>query len=54
MDTDLDRARKDALAFITRHKTGVLATVSETGDAHSSPRSLMKHFSAASSPKGSS
>lgn len=36
MDTDLDRARKDALAFLTRNKTGVLGTVSHTGDVHAS------------------
>ena len=27
MDTDLDRARADALAFLKHHKVGVLATV---------------------------
>lgn len=36
MDTDQDKVRKDALAFLLRHKTGVLATVSPTGDAHAS------------------
>jgi general stress protein 26 len=29
-------ARKDALAFLTHHKTGVLATVSADGNAHAS------------------
>ena len=35
MDSDQDRARLDALAFIKRHKTGVLSTVSAQGDARS-------------------
>ena len=34
-ERDQDGARKDALAFLTRHKTGVLSTVSAQGDAHS-------------------
>lgn len=32
MDTELTRARQDALAFLKKHKTGVLATVA--GDYH--------------------
>lgn len=36
MDTDLDRARKDALSFIKNHKTGVLGTVSAEGNVHTS------------------
>lgn len=36
MDSDLDRARTDALAFLKRHKTGVLATTSPEGGAHAS------------------
>ncbi len=36
MDTDVDRARKDALAFLTRHKAGVLGTVSPEGNVHAS------------------
>jgi general stress protein 26 len=36
MTEELNNARKDALAFLTRHKTGVLATVSASGDAHAS------------------
>jgi len=36
MDEATDRARKDALAFLKRHKTGVLGTVSPAGDAHAS------------------
>lgn len=33
MDSDLDRARLDARAFLTRHNTGVLSTVSPEGGA---------------------
>lgn len=36
MDNDLEKARLDARAFLTRHTTGVLSTVSPTGDAHGS------------------
>ncbi len=36
MDSSTDRARVDALAFLERHKTGVLATVSPEGTAHAS------------------
>lgn len=36
MDTDLDHARKDALSFLTRHKTGTLATVAANGQPHAS------------------
>lgn len=37
MDTEeLNNARKDALAFLMRHKTGVLATVSAEGHPHAS------------------
>lgn len=36
MDNDSDRARTDALAFLKHHKTGVLATVSATGETHAS------------------
>ncbi len=36
MDTDANRARIDALAFLKRNKTGVLATVSGEYDAHAS------------------
>ena len=36
MDETTDNARKDALAFLRRHKTGVLATVSAGGEAHAS------------------
>lgn len=36
MSEESNNARKDALAFLTRHKTGVLATVSASGDAHAS------------------
>lgn len=40
MDNDQDRARVDALAFLKRHKTGVLSTVSAHGDA----RSRLVHY----------
>lgn len=36
MDTDTDRARKDALSFIKQHKTGVLATSAHDGTVHAS------------------
>lgn len=36
MDEATEQARKDALAFLKRQKTGVLATVSESGEAHAS------------------
>jgi len=36
MDSSTDRAHADALAFLQRHKTGVLATVSAEGNAHAS------------------
>jgi general stress protein 26 len=36
MDTDIDHARKEALAFLLRHKSGVLATVSPEGNVHAS------------------
>ncbi|MBY0472920.1 pyridoxamine 5'-phosphate oxidase family protein [Patescibacteria group bacterium] len=36
MDTDLDNARKDALAFLTRNKIGVLGTSSSEGNVHAS------------------
>ncbi len=36
LDMDEERARKDALAFLLRHKTGVLATVTEEGEPHAS------------------
>lgn len=34
MDTDLERARPDALTFLKRHNTAVLATASKTGEPH--------------------
>lgn len=34
MDTDIDRARKDALAFLKHHKTAVLASASQRGEPH--------------------
>lgn len=40
MDSDQDRAHVDALAFLKRHKTGVLSTVSAQGDA----RSRLVHY----------
>jgi nitroimidazol reductase NimA-like FMN-containing flavoprotein (pyridoxamine 5'-phosphate oxidase superfamily) len=36
MDTDLNRARTDALAFLKRHKTGVLATIPGEYQVHAS------------------
>lgn len=36
MDTDQDRARQDAVAFLRRHKTGVLATISPNSVPHAS------------------
>ena len=36
MDSDMDRARKDALAFLKRHKTGVLATIPGEYQVHAS------------------
>lgn len=36
MAADNEYARKDALAFLKSHNTGVLATVSAKGDAHAS------------------
>ena len=36
MDDDQSKARQDALAFIKRHKTGVLSSVSPSGEAHGS------------------
>lgn len=36
MNTDLDRARLDALSFLKSHNTGVLATVAATGEPHAS------------------
>ncbi|MDO8518000.1 MAG: pyridoxamine 5'-phosphate oxidase family protein [bacterium] len=39
-DSDQERARTDALAFLKRHKTGVLSTVSAQGDA----RSRLVHY----------
>ncbi|SRR3989339_1032600 len=36
MSEELNNARKDALAFLNRQKTGVLATVSSEGDVHAS------------------
>lgn len=36
MDTDLDRARTDALAFLNRHKVGVLATYASEYQVHAS------------------
>lgn len=36
MDDDLGRARQDALAFLKRHKTGVLATLSDENKVHAS------------------
>jgi len=35
MDSNVDRARTDAFAFLTKHKTGVLATVSAQGESRS-------------------
>ncbi|HEY4501938.1 MAG TPA: pyridoxamine 5'-phosphate oxidase family protein [Candidatus Paceibacterota bacterium] len=36
MDIDLDRARKDALAFLKHHKTGVLSTIPGQYQVHGS------------------
>ena len=36
MDSDLDRARTDALAFLKRHKTGVIATIPGEYGVHAS------------------
>lgn len=36
MNEDMDRARKDALAFLKRHRTGVLATSPHAGGVHAS------------------
>lgn len=36
METNLDNARKDALAFLQRHKTGVLATTEREYQVHAS------------------
>ncbi len=40
MDSDQDRTRTDALAFLKRHKTGVLATLSAQGV----PRSRLIYY----------
>lgn len=42
MSEELENTRKDALAFLTRHKIGVLATVSAAGNPHAS----MVHYMA--------
>ena len=36
MDNDISRARTDALVFLKRHKTAVLATASLAGEPHAS------------------
>lgn len=36
MNEELENARKDARAFLNRHKTGVLAAVSPEGNVHAS------------------
>lgn len=36
MDSELDNPRKDALAFLKRHKTGVIATVAGEYSVHAS------------------
>ncbi len=36
MDTETDRARQDALSFLKRHTTAVLATISPAGEPHAS------------------
>jgi general stress protein 26 len=36
MNIELDHARKDALSFLKRHNTGVLATIAQSGEPHAS------------------